>query len=139
MSQKMTNINQTSAILTAIGAIRREVSQKVTNINGTSANRCECVSWLEHWKNFSGGGTPASCSEEGCTEKPEFGAHVQRAGSTDRSWYIVPLCRRHNETAGPLEIKASVKPVSANVSGTCGRALALARGLLETRNSFKLV
>jgi len=94
---------------------------KVKNINGTSQNNCKCGSWLDHWKNFSGQQIPKFCSEKNCTEKQILGAHVQKDSSTDRSWYIVPLCNGHNGKAASLEISDSVALVSANVSETCAK------------------
>jgi len=95
---------------------------KVKNINGTSDNICRCGSWLEHWKKFSQQSLPNYCPEEKCLEKPELGAHVQKDSPTDTSWYIAPLCRKHNgETGKSLTISDSVTLVSANVSRTCGR------------------
>lgn len=95
---------------------------KINNINGTSDNTCKCGSWLNHWKNYSGQSLPSYCPEEKCTQKPEVGAHVQRDSSSDRSWYIVPLCKAHNARTGEsLRISDSVILVSANVSNTCGR------------------
>ncbi len=95
---------------------------KVKNINGTSDNTCKCGSWLEHWKKFSKRDLPTFCPEEKCTQKPEVGAHVQKDGGSDSSWYIVPLCKTHNgETGKSLTISDFVHLVSANVSTTCGK------------------
>jgi len=95
---------------------------KVVNINGTSDKTCKCGSWLEHWKNFSGQALSTYCPEKTCTQKPEVGAHVQKDSSSDKSWYIIPLCKRHNgETGKSLEVSDSIKLVSANVSNTCGK------------------
>ena len=97
------------------------MNMKVNNINGTSENSCKCGSWLEHWKKYSGKSLPAHCPELTCVEKPEVGAHVQKDGSTDRSWYIVPLCNKHNaETGKSLNIYDTAL-VSANVTSTCGK------------------
>lgn len=93
---------------------------KVRNINGTSANTCKCGSWLNHWKKFSHQSLPATCPVIGCWEPPEVGAHVQKDNSTDKSWYIIPLCKKHNAKADSLTVSDSIKLVSANVSNTCG-------------------
>jgi len=50
-----------------------------------------CGSWLNHWKNFSGQGIPAYCPVSSCFEKELVGAHVQKADSTDKKWYICPI------------------------------------------------
>ena len=94
---------------------------KVNNINGTSQRTCKCGSWLDHWKNYSGQSLPPHCSEKTCYDKPEVGAHVQKDSSSDRSWYIVPLCSTHNaETGKSLELVKSIGLASANVAATCG-------------------
>ncbi|MBZ5591218.1 MAG: hypothetical protein LAP39_03210 [Acidobacteriia bacterium] len=50
-----------------------------------------------------------------------MGAHVQKDSTTDKNWYIVPLCKKHNgETGKSLEIGAYTL-VSANVGQTCGK------------------
>jgi hypothetical protein len=96
---------------------------KVNNINGTSDSSCKCGSWLDHWMNFSGESLPSYCSEKACIRKPEVGAHVQKDSSTDRGWYIVPLCTEHNRQTGKsLDLVDSAKLVPANVSQTCGQS-----------------
>lgn len=93
---------------------------KVKNINGTTDNTCRCGTWIDHWKNYSSQALSKYCSEEQCPEKPEVGAHVQKDNSSDSSWYIVPLCKKHNgETNKSIDI-GNVELVDANVSQTCG-------------------
>jgi hypothetical protein len=95
---------------------------KVNNINGTSQSTCKCGSWLDHWRKFSGQALPSTCSELSCVNKPDLGAHVQRDNTTDRSWYIVPLCKSHNSQIGrSINILDSTRLASANVATTCGR------------------
>ncbi len=94
---------------------------RVRNINGTSADNCPCGSWLEHWKKFSRQ-TSTYCPVDMCTEKTEAGAHVQKDGSHDERWFIIPLCKQHNaETGKTLTINSTVTLVPAIVSTTCGR------------------
>lgn len=98
------------------------VTMKVNNVNGTSDSTCGCGSWLDHWKRFSGQPLPSYCPERTCWKKPEVGAHVQKDSSSDRSWYIVPLCMDHNRQTGKsLDLLDGTALVSANVSQTCGR------------------
>jgi hypothetical protein len=93
---------------------------KVNNINGTSDTKCKCGSWLDHWKNFSRQALPSSCPAKSCNQKPEVGAHVQKDSSTDRSWYIIPLCSTHNaQTGKSVDVSDSVAFVSANKTQTC--------------------
>lgn len=95
---------------------------KVNNINGASQNTCECGSWLEHWKKFSGQQLPSHCPEQKCLRKPEVGANIQRDSSTESNWYIIPLCRTHNgETGKSLMVSDTMVLVSANVGKTCGK------------------
>jgi hypothetical protein len=94
---------------------------RVSNINGTTDRACNCGSWFAHWRKLSGQSLSLCCPMQSCIEPPEVGAHVQKDGSRDRNWYIVPLCKTHNrETGKSLDIDSRVKLVSANVSGTCG-------------------
>lgn len=96
---------------------------KVTNINGTSDNKCKCGSWIKHWEKFSEQ-TADQCCVKGCTSDVKVGAHVQKSGSTDKSWYIVPFCHAHNTSAKDtiLELNAGVDFEPANVSKTCGKS-----------------
>ena len=93
---------------------------KVKNINGTSSNTCHCDSWLKHWEKFSGE-TAGLCVEKSCTEHATVGAHVQKSTPLDQSWYIIPLCKGHNNRKGEeIELYGSPVLVSANVNKTCG-------------------
>jgi hypothetical protein len=95
---------------------------KVHNVNGTAANTCKCGSWLQHWRRFSGQALPTYCPEKTCLKKPAVGAHVQRDGFSDRSWYIVPVCEDHNRQVGAaLDLQDTITLVSANVGQTCGK------------------
>jgi hypothetical protein len=93
---------------------------KVTNINGTSDSKCKCGSWIEHWENFNGGQSrPTYCSEKTCTKKDLVGAHVQKADSTDKKWYIIPLCTEHNKSTSDLELVIAINFAPANKQETC--------------------
>jgi len=94
---------------------------KVTNLKGTGDNICKCGGWLKHWVKFNNG-DDVYCSEELCGKRSEVGAHVQKADSDDDNWYIIPLCKKHNETGDTLTIVGEEYLVSANVSETCGKA-----------------
>ena len=95
---------------------------KLNNINGTSDKTCACGSWLNHWKNFSDQPVPTLCPALQCLETTELGAHVQKDSATDKSWYIVPLCKTHNgQTNKSIGVPDSTKLVSANVKETCGK------------------
>lgn len=45
-------------------------------------------------------GWPNLCSCISCRQKAEVGAHVKKVDSYDNKWYIVPLCRNHNNQFG---------------------------------------
>jgi hypothetical protein len=90
----------------------------IININGTSDNSCSCDSWLDHWNRFSGQNARI-CSVIDCYRTDIVGAHVQKYNSTNRNWYIVPLCREHNQSTNDLEISENVAFASANTSRTC--------------------
>jgi len=92
---------------------------KVKNINGTSQNRCSCGSWIQHWRRYSWQ-TATVCRAVGCMRKDLVGAHVQKAGYYDSSWYIVPFCNAHNRTRDTIELVNGTVLVSANKSKTCG-------------------
>lgn len=95
---------------------------RVKNINGTTQDACKCGSWLGHWKKFSGMSVPSYCAEKNCTKQDLVGAHVQNDSSSDRDWYIIPLCSDHNGQKGAaLDVSDGVKLVPANVSMTCGK------------------
>lgn len=97
---------------------------KVNNLNGTTYDTCKCGSWLEHWKKYSCQTLPTHCPEETCTQAPTVGSHIQKDSSTDRSWYIVPLCSRCNAKTGEsLEVSDHVTLVVANVDSTCGKSV----------------
>lgn len=96
---------------------------KVVNINGTSKNKCSCLSWIEHWRSFTGG-TRTTCSVLGCSNTDLVGAHVQLEDYRfTRNWWIVPICRSHNNRYNfqGMFIDSRTSLASANVSNTCGR------------------
>ena len=90
----------------------------IKNINGTTDNICKCGSWLKHWKKFSGQKI-LFCIESSCTGYNLVGAHVQKANSTDHTWYIIPLCKEHSKSKGEIEVLNDYTFVSANKQETC--------------------
>lgn len=81
---------------------------------------CVCGSWLGHWERFSGQ-TAVYCGEVSCYSRDLVGAHVQRAEVPDATWYIYPLCKKHNMHKGELEVAAAFRLVPANRKDTCER------------------
>ena len=92
---------------------------KVENIDGTRDNNCKCGSWLEHWNKFSNEEIH-HCQASGCTDAVKYGAHVQKADSHDRNWYIVPLCEMHSHSTYHVDIIVGTPLVSADPNETCG-------------------
>ena len=92
---------------------------KVFNINGTSDNVCKCGSWKAHWIKFSGKDWPNYCCEKSCMNPPTVGAHVEKVNGSN-SWYIVPLCDKHNKATNEMELYGNPTLVTANRGLTCG-------------------
>ena len=72
---------------------------KVKNLNGSSDNDPRSKgypTWKAFWEAKTGREFD-DCSCKGCTASATVGAHVQKADSSDRKWYIVPLCRACNK------------------------------------------
>lgn len=91
---------------------------KVKNINGTSSRSCNCGTWIEHWRNFSGQ-TATICRAKGCSNKDIVGAHVKKCNSVDENEYIVPFCRFHNSQSECIEINDGTVLTPANKNKTC--------------------
>jgi hypothetical protein len=96
---------------------------RLKNVNGTSGLKCGCGSWLDHWAKFSGQSIPTYCVESSCYEKQLVGAHVQKDSVSDRNWYIVPLCTKHNLKAESIIVGDHVVLVPANTSETCNKSM----------------
>ncbi len=89
------------------------MSTKVKNLNGTSDNKVpNCYnSWLDFWEKKSG----QKAGECGCcNQSADVGAHVQKANSSDKSWYIVPLCRGCNNKSSTEEFDVYTTLVAVN-------------------------
>lgn len=106
----------------------------VKNISGTSDNtlQCDCDSWLEHWES-NAGESLIRCFADNCLKPVEVGAHVQKFGSEDRSWYIIPFCRGHNAISPETEIKLKkdYKLIPAILQPSCKNYNAIS---VETKN-----
>lgn len=110
---------------------------RVKNLKDTSSHRCNCGSWLAHWKKFREynrfsrfrASEEEICSVRGCSNKATVGGHVKkislgisRAIPGFNDWYIVPLCEQCNQRDDEFDIDDSVSFASANVAETCGRS-----------------
>jgi len=95
------------------------MSVYVKNINGATGHTCQCGSWLHHWENISGK-RAGVCAEVRCGKLASEGAHVQKSRNHNASWYIIPLCQKHNAMrGGELEIVEYIPLVLANKQNTC--------------------
>ena len=88
----------------------REIPVTVKSIKGTAVHSCSCCeSWRDHWTKHTGF-TPAWC--RGCRAKLPaedlVGGHVVKVNSSDRRWYIVPLCSACNNS-DPFEFEVKLK------------------------------
>lgn len=93
---------------------------EVKNVRNTTGLKCSCDSWLAHWENFAGR-SASYCSGAGCTAQSDLvGGHVKR--TTERSWFIVPLCKTHNaiDSDSEYEVEDYTRFAPANVAKTCG-------------------
>ena len=82
---------------------------KVKNLHSTADRTppCPYSSWLDYFMRQRGLSHTPQCSAYGCSHSAEVGAHVIKAGSSDHSWYIVPLCSGCNMRSGEFELKSS--------------------------------
>jgi hypothetical protein len=92
----------------------------VRNINETGNNpNCPCGTWIKHWERYSGR-TAILCAEDACMNQATVGAHVQK-DTGDKSWYIIPLCKEHNNQRGEtLSIMDDTTLVSVTNRSKCG-------------------
>ncbi len=68
---------------------------KVKNLHGTNDNDPPVGSWKLFWE-MKTGRKFSICSNVLCNEEATDGGHVIKVDSYDRSWYIVPLCKKCN-------------------------------------------
>lgn len=92
---------------------------KIENIGNKIEELCGCGSWLDHWIKFSDEEIH-HCQASACKDPVKYGVHVQKAGSHDRSWYIVPLCETHSQSTYHVDLIVGTQLVPADLSETCG-------------------
>lgn len=109
------------AIRSALAIAVSRSMQRVRNIANTSGHRCSCPSHGHHWMLGSRQNFPVFCSVHNCCGRAEVGGHVQKVGSFDESWYIVPICKQCNASTEDLVLSPLTPLVPANVAQTCGR------------------
>ena len=77
---------------------------KVKNLHNTSDRKPKNYStWKEFWE-AKKCYWPDDCSASDCNASAEVGAHVKKVGSSDNSWYIVPLCSGCNKRNDEFEV-----------------------------------
>lgn len=76
---------------------------KVKNIKENRDFSCKCESGLKVLETSSG--TAAKyCAGKDCYNTIIVGAHVQKDGSADTNWYIVPLYKAQNNETGVQDV-----------------------------------
>ena len=88
---------------------------KVKNVNGSSRFPVPAgySSWLAYWE-YKTGRRAYTCGVSGCFGTDLVGAHVQKADSLDRSWYITPLCKSCNQRTDEFYVTSELVPVPSN-------------------------
>ncbi len=93
--------------MTVVGMVfisKAYVMVKVKNLHNTSdRNPKNYSTWKEFWK-AKKGYWPDDCSASDCAKSAEVGAHVKKVGSSDNSWYIVPLCSGCNKRTDEFDV-----------------------------------
>ena len=86
---------------------------KVKNLIGTGDNPPrDTDSWLAYWEQKTGL-TARYCHAVDCdvTGRSNLvGAHVKRCDISDRTWYIVPLCRGCNQRTDEFMVEGPLVP-----------------------------
>lgn len=103
---------------TSILLITKIRHMRVKNINRKAESHCNCGSWLQHWKNFSGEQVTV-CRAHGCSRTDLNGIHVQKDGGNDAGWYIVPFCSLHECATGSILLEPGTILISAHKDETC--------------------
>ncbi len=90
--------------------MNKNTNFKVKNLNGTSdpryalSNSKTGSSWLAIWRSEASSDR-STCCKIGCSNDAEVGAHVIVCdGRTDNTWYLVPFCKKCNNTNNTSEM-----------------------------------
>jgi hypothetical protein len=90
---------------------------KVKNINGTSRFPAHSGynSWLEYWEKQTGQ-KATECGAINCKSNEQlFGAHVIKVNSSDKKYYITPLCPKCNKRTDNFNVDTELVPVPSNL------------------------
>jgi hypothetical protein len=91
---------------------------KIRVVKDPPPQKCNCSSWLEHWKNASQ--QPVSlCIEWTCMKKDVIGVCVQKEGSADTGIYVLPLCITHSNSKLVLDIQDAYKMITVEPTEYC--------------------
>lgn len=71
-------------------------------------------SWLEYWESQTKE-KKNICGAANCSNKDLVGAHVQKANSTDKSYYITPICKACNNKTDEFDVYWKLVPVPSNL------------------------
>ena len=84
----------------------------VKNVNGSGRfdPPAGYSSWLHYWE-VKTGRKVSFCTTSDCWFMDLVGAHVQKANSDDKAWYIVPLCNSCNHRTDTFEVTETLVPV----------------------------
>jgi hypothetical protein len=87
---------------------------RVKNLGGATQNTHSSAGWLALWEKLSGQNA-FICFVKGCIRRPSVGGQVQKDSSTDKNWYVIPLCVDCSKKKGQdLDIWDEAGLVSAN-------------------------
>jgi hypothetical protein len=75
------------------------VDMRVKNLNRATQTKCKASSWLAHWEKITGQNA-SLCFVKDCIDQPSAGGLVQKDGSSDQNWYVVPLCDHCSKKTG---------------------------------------
>lgn len=89
---------------------------RVKNVVGSDRYRVPSgySSWLDYWKKRTGG-NPSFCGASSCFGTDLVGAHVRKVDSTDRDYYITPICRSCNQRTDEFDVCWELVPVPSNL------------------------
>lgn len=89
---------------------------KVKNVNGTRRFSVPSGynSWLDYWEKQTGK-TVSICGVRGCSDSDLVGGHVMKVNSTDKHYYITPICRSCNTRTDEFYVCWDLVPVPSNL------------------------
>jgi hypothetical protein len=94
---------------------------KTKVVLSAAEDKCRCGNRFSHWKKF-GHQDIRGCTVIKCKNVDLVGAFVQKANSSDKKIYIIPLCTEHAKSTEILDVLDSCNFVSSDFEHTCGTA-----------------